>query len=83
MEKQNIDECVNHRVIYAHSNRYYRTGVSNPLMGTQFFCIGTLVRQEENDRPSLLVRWDNGKKNHYEWEDLEFCGINRNDDEEE
>lgn len=70
---------VGDRVIYANFNLDYYTGENNPLVGTEYFCEGTIafLNTPGSDFYCRVV-WDNGEGNSYRKEDLEL--VNREPD---
>ena len=57
------DAVVGSRVKLAKPDRAYTIGKSNPAMGTQYECEGTITFTKSYS--DIHVLWDNGRSNSY------------------
>ena len=64
------------RVIYVSG--HWVTGSTNPLIGTSYFCEGTIVAI--NCSYNYRVKWDNGTRNIYYESDLELANPRKEPD---
>lgn len=57
------------RVVFTRNKPHYRLGPSNPLIGSEWYCEGTVC---DFNIYNIHVYWDNGCRNNYIPECLDF-----------
>jgi len=48
----------------------YQPATTNPVVGSKYECVGTVISLDNNSHHPIRVRWDNGNHNDYRQREL-------------
>ncbi len=74
MEYKTLKTCeckVGMQVILSNPDPFYRLGMSNPAVGTSYFCKGTITSVHSGGAVDVI--WENHHKNSYKNDELSLA----------
>lgn len=57
------------------TSRSYDPEDAEPVYGSDYECVGTVITQSDTEDVQLVVDWDNGESNTYYYDDLSVVGV--------
>ena len=74
VDDDDCDDLIGRKVLLAVPDKHYTIGVNNPLMGTEWECVGVISDIEDG---LIQVDWDNGRFNSYKDGELIYVDAGR------